>query len=115
MEPIQSAGEEWRNFYTLPAGEYSCVLRICHRDRLHGTVPGGLRRFTPFKELCPLRRSAAIPVAPVIFFLLVLRSIEARRKACSTGRGAASPGLGGPPTSVSGNPKGISRYIAGLH
>ena len=40
---------------------------------------------------------------------------EPRRQACSTGRGASGPGLGGgTPTSVLENPKRIFQYIARL-
>ena len=41
-----------------------------------------------------------------------IRSKKPRRKACSTGRKAASPGLGGTPTRRFGISKRISRNIA---
>ena len=57
------------HFYT-PLSEsirasYGAVARIA--DIV--IVPGGLRCFAPFKGLCPLRRSAAIPITPQRYFL----------------------------------------------
>lgn len=80
--------------------------------RLAGLASGSLTDHCP-RQLAllrsvqgarPLRRSAAIPPDAVMssLSLLVMRSMEPRRQACSTGRKAASPGVGGTPTSAWG-------------
>lgn len=65
-------------------------------------------RGMPLAPLCgyPPRRCYSV------FSLPVMRSMEPRRQACSTGRKAASLGLGGTPTRRIGKSKRISRCLA---
>lgn len=70
-------------------------------------VPPLRLRGTPLAPLCgyPPRRCY------IVFSLLVMRSMEPRRQACSTGRGAASPGLGEPQQASGDIRKGYRRSL----
>ena len=108
-KPSQSASEEWRtsilpweSVFVRPAEAATGIADMA-------IVPSGLRCFAPFKELCPLRRSAAIPVTPQRYFL---PAGHAKQGATPQGvfdwARSSQSGVWGTPTNASENPKGYS-------
>ena len=111
---------------SLPCALQGRDLDRCHRSRslasfrsvqviylAFGSVGNGRALLA---LIAPLRRFAAIPSrrCRVTFFLLDMRSMEPRRQARSTGRAAASPGLGAASQQASVDIKTISTLIACL-
>ena len=101
------------HFYTLLLEYIRAPCRTAVRIADASPLQGYLRRSAPYKGHAPC---AALRLSPltlsIAFSLLVMRNMGPHHQACSTGRGAASPGLGGTPTSERRYPKRISPLIA---